>query len=236
MAWLELLFHKCSRQGEDWNDHLCCGGLLCASHRNGNQSLSPGHPCSLNIEGFLSKGLMKAASFNMQEKGATFLRGSNSIFVLGKGWCCQGTTSKIQILIKHTSDFLTLSDWNTCSVRNEKTLGACPEWLRLLAVWRSKQLYSLPWLCNLNAHAKEKYQKVTLFLPTAGATKLQEQFRCLHVDSLCHIRHCRVANGDDSTLNHFPGIFYMFHLILVKEAKNEIDGMVTSAAKAHIMD
>lgn len=144
-----------------------------------------------------------------------------------KAGAAQGTTSKIQIPIKHLSDFLPLSDWNTWSVRNEKTLGGCPELLRLLAVWRSKQIYSL--LCAIWMHLKkEKCQKVTLFLTTPGATKLWEQFKCLHVGSLCHFRHCRMPKGDHSTLNHSPGIFNMFQLILVKEAKNETDGMVTS--------
>ena len=66
------------------------------------------------------------------------------------------------------------------------------------------------------------------FLTTADATKLREQFRCLHIGALCHFRHCRVCKSDHSTLNHSLGIFNKFQLILVKEAKNETAGMVTS--------
>lgn len=83
-------------------------------------------------------------------------------------------------------------------------------------------------MCNLDAHAKEKYQKVTLFLTAPAATKLWEQFRWLHVGSLCRFRHCRIPKSDHSTLNHSPGIFDTFQLMLVQEAKNETDGMVTS--------
>lgn len=168
------------------------------------------------------------------QREATSLRGSNwGFFVRQRLVLLNAQHLKFRCWIKRLSDFLALSDCGTiCFVRNKKTQGGCPEWLRLLGMWRSKHLNSFTlWLCNLDAHAKEKYQKVMLFLTIAGATKLWEQFRCLHIGALCHFRHCRASKSDHSTLNHSLGIFNMFQLILVKEAKNETAGMVTSPAQ-----